>query len=91
MIPKEYYEATHLRQRVEEPCLVDSTSEFCVDYRYLPLPSDAVSVAAELGQLTGPRTLLPFAPFESFKVLSTAVTCFMIKIHTDLTSFISFE
>ena len=74
MIPEEYYKATHLRQRVEQPCLVDSNSEFCVDYKYLTVAStEAVNVPTELGQLAGERTLLPYAPFKSFSVLSKLV------------------
>ena len=82
MIPEEYYKATHLRQRVEEPCLVDSKSEFCVDYRYLALPSEAVNVAAVRAQLAGTPAALPLAPFESFQALSTLVTCCMVIFKT---------
>jgi hypothetical protein len=78
MLPQEYYKATHVRQRVEEPCLVDTKSEFCVDYRYLTVSSpDAVNVTTALGQLVGARTLLPYAPFQSYSVLNPLVTCFI--------------
>ncbi|CAB4012030.1 laminin subunit alpha-like, partial [Paramuricea clavata] len=71
MIPEEYYKATHLRQRVEQPCLVDSVSEYCVDYKYLTVAApDAVNVPTTLGNLVGARTLLPYAPFKGFSVLN---------------------
>ena len=73
MIPEEYYKCTHLRQRVEKPCLIDSQSEFCVDYKYLNIPSDAINVPTSLGQLVGRPTLLPYKPFKSFSVLNPVV------------------
>lgn len=74
MIPEEYYKATHLRQRVEQPCLVDSTTEFCVDYKYLTVATaEAVNIPTELGQFVGARTLLPYVPFKSYSILNPEV------------------
>ena len=87
MIPEEYYKATHLRQRVEKPCLVDSTADFCVDYKYLSVAfPGAINVPTELGQLiSNSRTLLPYAPFKSFSVLSPGVRdCAMTILCTRL-------
>jgi hypothetical protein len=79
MIPEDYHKATHLRQRVEQPCLVDSVSEFCVDYKYLTVAAaDAVNVPTELGNLAGERTLLPYAPFKGFSVLNRMVRFYTI-------------
>ena len=75
MIPEEYYKAIHLRQRVQKPCLAGTTPEYCVDYKYLTVASTgAVNIPTKLGQFTGPRALLPYAPSKSFLTLGVQVS-----------------
>ena len=85
MIPEDYYKATHLRQRVEQPCLVDSKSEFCVEYKFLTMMSETINVPANLGQLvSSSRTLMPYAPFKTFIVLDPSVRYYTthVFLHT---------
>ena len=85
MIPEDYYKATHLRQRVEQPCLVDSKSEFCVEYKFLTMMPETINVSANLGRLVSSlRTLMPYAPFKNFVVLDPSVRYYTthVFLHT---------
>ncbi|XP_046857306.1 laminin subunit alpha-3-like isoform X2 [Xenia sp. Carnegie-2017] len=71
MLPEDYYKATHVRRRVEEPCVVNTQTEFCVDYKYLSVVrADAVTVRAKMGVLSGAPSILPYTPFTSYHVLN---------------------
>lgn len=80
MLPEDYYKATHVRRRVEEPCVINTQTEFCVDYKYLSVVrADAVTVRAKMGVLSGAPSILPYTPFTSYHVLNNRVSSRTVK------------